>query len=103
MWVDPLYSIDGWYTECYLSDDGLKFIKISSLILPKDVNVVPVVRVWIKGSLVKSLYLKDVLGDSRPLVVSSGEYLWTKGKDRFSGDNGFIIGLINGSTYEIQF
>jgi hypothetical protein len=101
--VASLYSIDGWYSTCFLSDDGQKFIHILWLTTQESVETVPVVKMWINGSLVKSLYLKEILGDAKPLKVSSGEYAWIKNTVGFSGDNGFTIELINGSTYEIKF
>jgi hypothetical protein len=98
--IPILYSIAGWYSQAYLSDDGQKFIAVESIIVPGHIQDQPVLRLWVGGALKRSVYLNELLGGRKPTKSTSG-YVWGKVVG-FQGDDHFILQLDDGSKYDIK-
>ena len=100
--IEPTYTIAGWYLKAYLSDDGQKLIVVQPMISPAHVKDEFAVRVWVGGTLRKSIYMHEILGKRRPIKTSGGNYVWCT-EAGFDSDRRFVLKLNDGSKYEIKF
>jgi len=87
-----------------MSDDGEKFIYVLDLIGPDLVDKIPVMKLWIRGALARSIYLRDVMDIKKLVPVPGGEdYDWVADVVGFSTDHKFVLRLRDGNEYEIHF
>ena len=95
----PPYAIPGWYPETYLSNDGEVFIAIADFIPKEFLETRPAIRVWLKGALNKTLYLRQILDLNihKPIITTDG-YWWYLKVIGFEGSNRLAVQLVGDRT-----
>jgi len=96
----PTVHIDGWYPQAFLSNDGKKLVTVGTTIVPDFYFDQPVVKVWSKGKLTKSLLVRDLL-DGRKMGNTTSGFHWGEPVGFTPDESFFAFKLDDGTSKNI--
>lgn len=99
---DPFTTIPGWYSQVFISNDGLKIVTVGATIVPSKNFEQPVVKIFLKNKPFKSFTVQTIV-KNHSITQSTSGYHWGEPIGFNADESCFSFKLDSGEIVNISF